>query len=105
MAGGRAIQHARLTVRVRAGARTTALTGRMSDGTLKLAVTAPPEDGRANRALERLLAELLRVAVERVRVTRGLAARTKTITIDGLDERTVTARIDAALANGATDER
>jgi len=95
-----------LRLRVQPSARATALRGRMADGTLKVAVAAPPEDGRANRALERWLAEWLQVAVRQVRVTRGMSARQKTVTIDGVDERTVTARIDAALErmqDGADD--
>ncbi len=94
---------AHLAVRVQPGARGEGLVGRMADGTLKLKVSAPPEDGRANRAVETLLAGLLGVRESQVKVTRGMSSRAKTITIDGLDDATVTARIEAALGGkGAT---
>src|SRR5689334_25378665 len=44
----------RISVRVQPGARRTALLGRLADGTWKLAVTAPPEGGRANDAVVEL---------------------------------------------------
>jgi hypothetical protein len=88
----------RLAVRVRPGARRAALLGRMADGTLKLAVTAVPEEGRANAAVVALLAEALGVPRGAVAVARGRAARAKTVTVDGLDEAEVRRRVDAALA-------
>ena len=98
--------HARLAVRVQPGARTEGLVGRLADGTLKLRVTAAAEDGRANRAVEALLAVVLGVKRARVRVIRGAASRAKTIEIDGLDEAAVAARIERALGkDGAADGR
>ena len=38
---------------------------------LKVAITAPPVEGRANRALAELLAKLLGVAKSRVAIVRG----------------------------------
>jgi hypothetical protein len=49
--------HALIRVRAQPGARRTALVG-LWNGCLKLAVSAPPDDGRANAALAELLAEL-----------------------------------------------
>ena len=96
--------HARLTLRVQPGARIAGLAGRLADGTLKLRVTAPPEDGRANRAVEALLAGVLGVRESQVQVTRGMSSRAKTVEIDGLDDAAVAARIEAALQrNEATD--
>lgn len=87
----------RLKVRVQPGARRTGLAGWMADGTLRLAVSAPPEDGKANRAVIALLAAVLEVRESALRMTRGARSRGKTIEVDGLDERTVASRIDAAL--------
>jgi hypothetical protein len=89
---------ARLAVRVQPGARTDGLVGRLSDGTLKLRVAAAAEGGRANRAVETLLAAVLGVRGTQVRVTRGAASRTKTIEIEGLDDAAVQARLETALA-------
>ena len=87
---------AMLAVRVQPGARRREVAGWLADGALKLRVTEPPEDGRANRAVEALLAEALGVPASRVRVTRGASSRSKVVEIEGLDEATVRARIAAA---------
>lgn len=59
----------------------------MHGGRLRLAVTEPPEDGRANEAVCRLLADRLGVAPTRVRLIRGGSARAKTLCVAGLDAR------------------
>ena len=87
----------RLAVRVHPGAKRTALVGWMADGTLKLAVAAPPEGGRANEAVTVLLAEALAVPRGDVTVVRGHAARTKWIDVNGLDDAGIRRRIAAAL--------
>lgn len=46
---------------------------------LRVAVTAPLEKGRANRALEKLLAETLRVPASAVRVVHGVTDRRKIV--------------------------
>jgi len=94
---------AHLAVRVQPGARVAGLVGRMADGTWRFRVAAPPEDGRANRALETLLATLLGVRESQVKVTRGLGSRAKTITIDGLDDATVAARLETVARQSGAD--
>ena len=86
-----------LRVRVQPGARTSGLTGWMADGSLKLRVSEPPEDGRANRAVVALLAATLGVREAAVRVVRGQSSRGKTVEVEGLDAATVAALITAAL--------
>ena len=88
---------ARLRVRVRPAARGTRLVGWMADGTLKLEVGAPPEDGRANRAVVALLAAALGVRETAVRVARGQGTRGKVVEVDGMDPGDVHARITAVL--------
>jgi uncharacterized protein YggU (UPF0235/DUF167 family) len=90
-----------LRLRVHPGARRAGLVGWMAVGTLKLGGTAPPEDGRANRAVVGLIAATLGVREAAVQVARGHGARTKVVEVDGLDEQTVRARITAALETGA----
>ena len=51
-----------------------------------IAVTAPPEDGKANAALENLLAKALHLPKSAVRVTQGGRSRNKTVVIDGKPE-------------------
>ena len=91
------IARARLAVRVHPGARRTALLGRLESGEWKLAVNAPPEDGRANDAVVELLAELLGLKRRQVSVARGLSSRSKQVEVEGLGEAEAAARLAAAL--------
>ena len=50
---------------------------------LAVAVTAPPEDGKANAALEALLAKALHLPKSSVRVSQGGKSRNKTVTLEG----------------------
>jgi uncharacterized protein len=50
---------------------------------LKIAVTAPPEDGRANAALLRLLSRTLRLPLGDFALRRGAASRHKLISVSG----------------------
>jgi uncharacterized protein YggU (UPF0235/DUF167 family) len=74
--------------------------GRHGDG-WRLRVAAPPEDGRANQAVERLLARTLGVHIRDVRIVRGPGARDKVIEIDGLDALEVERALEAAAERGA----
>ena len=62
---------------------------------LKARVRAAPEDGKANAALEALLAKALGVAKSKVRVTRGAMARLKTVEIEGLSDAEIAAFLAA----------
>jgi uncharacterized protein (TIGR00251 family) len=53
-------------------------------GVLSVRVTAPPDDGKANAAVCRVVADVLGVPKSAVAVVRGHTARTKTLEIDGL---------------------
>ena len=52
---------------------------------LKIYVTAPPEDGKANMAVIELLSKTLKIAKSHFRITAGQADRRKTILIDKKD--------------------
>jgi uncharacterized protein len=65
--------------------------------TLKICVTAPPEKGKANAAVEAVLAEALGVVRERVRIVSGHASPRKTVEIDGLDEKEGRRRLTALI--------
>ena len=85
-----------LEVHVQPRARRAGLQGFRADGALKLGVTAPPEDGRANVAVTILLADVLEIARSRVRVVRGSASRSKTIEIEGLSGDEIRRRLEGA---------
>ena len=52
-------------------------------GALKVRLTAPPVEDRANEALRRLLANHLKVPISAVRILAGEKSRTKRILIAG----------------------
>ena len=49
---------------------------------LKARVSAPPEDGKANEALVRLIAKTLRIGASKVRIVSGAASRMKMIEVE-----------------------
>ncbi|HVS22086.1 MAG TPA: DUF167 family protein [Gammaproteobacteria bacterium] len=63
---------------------------------LKVRVAAPPQDGRANAALESLLAAALGLRRGAVRVAAGHGAERKRVEIDGLDRGEIERRLAAA---------
>ena len=56
------------------------------DGRLKVRVRAKPEKGRANAAVEKLLAKTLGVAPRQVQVASGWTSSRKIVEIDGLSD-------------------
>jgi uncharacterized protein len=75
---------AALTVRVTPRARRTEVAGLLEDGTLRIRVTAPPVEGRANAALVEFLAEVLGTRKSRVEIVAGEKGLDKIITIAGM---------------------
>jgi len=72
-----------LSVRVHPGARRNAITG-VHDGALKVSLTTPPTDGRANQALIAFIAEQLGIPRTRVTLLTGATSRSKTLHLAGL---------------------
>ncbi len=70
-----------LKVRAQPGARRRGVAGTWN-GHLKLAVAAPPEDGRANDELVRLAAELFGLRPSAVTLVSGHSARSKTLRLE-----------------------
>jgi hypothetical protein len=83
---------AKVSVRVQANARRDELVG-IRDGGLVVRVAAPALDGRANRALCRLLAKRLGVSPSSVTIVRGQRSRDKLVQVEGVDQ----AALEAAL--------
>ena len=66
------------------------------DGALKIRVAAAPQDGRANAALEALLAATLGLRKSAVRVAAGHGSPRKRVEIDGIDHAEIERRLAAA---------
>ena len=76
---------ARIRVRLQPRASSSRITGE-KDGVIQVRVTAPPVDGEANAALEKLVAKKLGIAKSKVKVVKGETSREKLLEIDGLGE-------------------
>lgn len=70
-------------VRVHPRAKKNAITGEVGDA-LKVVLTAPPVDGKANEACIEFFAKLLEVPRSSVTIAAGLTSRNKMIRIAGL---------------------
>jgi uncharacterized protein YggU (UPF0235/DUF167 family) len=65
-----------------------------------MAVSAPPEDNRANQELVRALAGWLGLLREQVRVEAGSTSRDKVVSLSGLSEMELRARLAVLLEKG-----
>ena len=83
---------ARLSVTVSPGAARSELVGPHGDG-WRARVAAPPERGRANDELCRLLAAALGVPRASVRVVAGQGSRRKVIEVHGLKQEEIERRL------------
>jgi len=70
-----------VALHVQPGARRTAIVGPHGDR-LKIAVSAPPADGRANTALLEFLAERLAITKSSLRLFSGTSSREKRVAIE-----------------------
>ena len=87
---------ATFAVRVHPRARKNAITGTLGDA-LKLSLTAPPAEGRANDACIDFLAEVLRLPRSSVTIAAGHSSRNKVVRVLGLSASAVAERLAAAL--------
>ncbi|MCH2513454.1 MAG: DUF167 domain-containing protein [Chloroflexi bacterium] len=85
-----------LKVRVQPKASRNQVDG-FEDGTLRLRVTAPPTEGKANAGVIALMAKTLGVSKSRLEIVRGHGSRDKVVAIDTLSEQEVHRRIAAVI--------
>ena len=90
----------RLRLRVAPGAARAGVVGRHGDA-WKVRVAAVPEDGRANEAVVRLLAETLSIPRDAVTLVSGHGGRDKIVELAGLGP----AQIERRLSSAAGKER
>ena len=83
-------------VKVHPRARKNAITGTVGDA-LKLSLTTPPVEGRANEACIAFLAKLLNVPRSSVTIAAGESSRQKLIRIGGLRAAQVGEALRAAI--------
>jgi len=77
-----------LSVRVTPRAKRNTVT-KMKDGSVKVYVTAPPEDGRANEAVVETIAEWLGVKRRQVTIVSGATGRNKLVRLTGVSQEQI----------------
>jgi uncharacterized protein (TIGR00251 family) len=79
-------------VKIHPRAKKNAITGQVG-GALKVSLTAPPLDGRANEACIEFFAKLLKVPRSSVTIASGASSRNKVIRVAGVTAQQICARI------------
>ena len=83
-----------LSIKVIPRAKKNEISQVMSDGTVKIRLTAPPVEGKANKALLKLLAHELQIPIQDIEILSGGKSRNKAVLIRGIDEGTVHSRLE-----------
>jgi uncharacterized protein (TIGR00251 family) len=84
------------TVKVHPRARRTGVTGALGDA-LKLSLTAPPAEGRANQACVEYFAGLFHVPRASVTIAAGETSRTKVVRVAGITREAAQKSLEGAL--------
>ncbi|HWF04750.1 MAG TPA: DUF167 domain-containing protein [Candidatus Angelobacter sp.] len=84
-------------VKVHPRARKNAITGLVGDA-LKLALTAPPVEGKANQAVIEFFADLFEIPRSSVTIASGETSRNKVVRISGINRTMVEERLSEAVA-------
>jgi uncharacterized protein (TIGR00251 family) len=85
-----------LVVRAQPGARRNGVVGEIG-GALKIAVTAPPDKGRANEALIEVLRDILGVTSSQIELLNGFTSRQKRFLIRGWSKPNLEAKLSRLL--------
>lgn len=80
-------------VKIHPRAKKNAITGEVDDA-LKISLTAPPVDDKANEACIEFFAKLLRVPRSSITITSGKTSRRKVMRIAGLRAEELLSRIE-----------
>jgi uncharacterized protein len=76
---------AALALRVTPRASKNEIVEVLSDGTVKVHLTAPPVEGKANEALLKFLSEILEIPVSHLDIVAGAGGRDKLISVTDMD--------------------
>ncbi len=88
---------AALAIRVTPRASKNEIVEVLSDQTIKVRLTAPPVEGKANEALVEFLAEVLGVPKSKIEIVAGMSGRDKLVSIVDVDSEEVHKKILANL--------
>lgn len=89
---------AALAIRVTPRARRNEVAEVLNDGTIRIRLTAPPVEGKANKALIEFLSQILGVSKSRIAIVAGETGRDKLVSILDMDPEEAQRRILEHLA-------
>lgn len=89
---------AALAIRVTPRSSKNEISEIMSDGTVRIRITAAPVEGKANEALLSFLADVLEIPRSKIEIVAGETGRDKLVSILGMDAEAVHNRILRHLA-------
>jgi len=89
-------QGATFAVKVQPRARKNAITGTVGEA-LKVSLTAPPVEGRANQAVIEFLADFFAIPRASITITSGATSRLKRVCISGMSSGAVQQRLTTIL--------
>ena len=86
------------SIKVHPRARKNAITGAVGD-VLKLALTAPPVEGKANQAVIEFFADLFEIPRSSVTIASGETSRNKVVRVSSVNKQMVEERLAGMLAS------
>jgi uncharacterized protein (TIGR00251 family) len=89
-----------LPIRAQPGARKRGIQGERG-GALRVAVTAPPQDGRANESIAEVLREAFKLKRSELQLVSGEKSRNKSFLVRGLTREQLEARLAGFLQNAS----
>jgi len=87
-----------LVIRVTPRASRNEIAEILEDGTVRVRLTAPPVEGKANRALIKFLAKVLDVRPSAIEIVAGETGRDKLVAISDMDVETAQRKLMTHLA-------
>ena len=81
-----------IAIRVKPGASRSEIIG-FKDGCWQVRLSAPPVEGKANKALVEILSRCLKVPRSSLEIVRGQRGRSKQVAVDGLAEADILKRL------------
>jgi len=86
-----------LHVKVQAGAKKTEIAEILDDGTIKIRLTAPAVEGKANYALIEFLSKILKVKTSSIEIVGGSRSKDKLITVTNISVEQIELAIQNAV--------
>lgn len=84
----------KITVRVIPRANKSEISQVLADGTVKIRLTAPPVEGKANQALIKFLADVFDISPSNIKIISGVKGRKKIVLVEGINDKTARVIID-----------